>query len=258
METTPTRTPRGWVALVGLLAVFATVVAACGGGSGSSSTDNTGGAKAEPNVTIAASGPPKPGGSLTYAVEAETDGFNPSVNRWAISGFMVANAVFDPLVAYDSNYTPQPYLAKSFTPSADFTTWTIVMRDGHQVLQRPAPRRRRRQDRHGRRAQVAAHRGGRRATSPTSRSTRPTPRRWSSPWPSRGPRSRSTPHRPGRASSPPRPSSRPPVRPPPASPSAPGRSSRASGSPTTSGSAPRTRTTGARTPTATSCPTSTR
>lgn len=130
METTPTRTSRGWVALVGLLAVFATVVAACGGGSGSSSTANTGGAKAEPNVTIAASGPPKAGGSLTYALEAETDGFNPSVNRWAISGFMVANAVFDPLVAYDSNYTPQPYLAKSLTPSADFKTWTIVMRDG--------------------------------------------------------------------------------------------------------------------------------
>jgi ABC-type transport system substrate-binding protein len=41
---------------------------------------------------------------------------------------MVANAVFDPLAAYDAEGTPQPYLAKAFTPSADFRTWTIELR----------------------------------------------------------------------------------------------------------------------------------
>ena len=32
----------------------------------------------------------------------ESDGFNPTSNRWAISGYMVGNAVFDPLTAYDA------------------------------------------------------------------------------------------------------------------------------------------------------------
>ena len=41
---------------------------------------------------------------------------------------MVGSAVFDPLSAYDENGKAQPYLAKSFTPSADFKSWTIELR----------------------------------------------------------------------------------------------------------------------------------
>jgi peptide/nickel transport system substrate-binding protein len=43
---------------------------------------------------------------------------------------MVANAVFDPLAAYDADGTVQPYLAESFTPNEDYTSWTITMRPG--------------------------------------------------------------------------------------------------------------------------------
>jgi ABC-type transport system substrate-binding protein len=117
---------RPWVVLAALLAVFSLAATACGGSDSGGSTDSAG----VTDITVAASGSPKPGGSLVYGVEAESDGFNPTSNRWAISGLMVANAVFDPLAAFDADGKAQPYLAKAFTPSADFKTWTIELRDG--------------------------------------------------------------------------------------------------------------------------------
>jgi len=104
---------------------FGLIATACGGSSSSSSDSGK-----TSDVTIKASGPPKAGGSVKFALEAETDGFNPSSNRWAISGYMVGNAVFDPLSAYDANGNWAPYLAKAFTPSADFKTWTVDLRAG--------------------------------------------------------------------------------------------------------------------------------
>jgi ABC-type transport system substrate-binding protein len=117
---------RPWVLITAVVAVLGIILSACGGGS----DGGGGGDAALTDVTIAPSGPPKSGGTLDYALEAESDGFNPAVNRWAISGMMVANAVFDPLAAYDAEGRPQPYLAEAFTPSADFKTWTITVRPG--------------------------------------------------------------------------------------------------------------------------------
>ncbi len=120
---------RPWILLVALASLLGLVAAACGGsssGSGGGSTD----VKAGSDITVAASGKPTPGGSLTMGLEAESDGFNPTSNRWAISGLTVANAVFDPLAAYDADGVAQPYLAQSFTPSADFKSWTITLRSG--------------------------------------------------------------------------------------------------------------------------------
>ena len=114
-----------WVKLGAAAIALSLALAACGG---SSSTDDS--AKKTTDVTIGASGDPKMGGSITFGLEAESDGFNPTTNRWAVSGYMVGNAVFDPLAAYDASGKWQPYLAKSFTPSADFKTWTIEMRPG--------------------------------------------------------------------------------------------------------------------------------
>lgn len=129
MSTRPRSRP--WVLVTGVIAVLGIILAACGGGSsGSGGSDGTADAKTTSDVTIETSGPPQSGGTLAYALEAESDGFNPTANRWAISGMMVANAVFDPLAAYDADGKAQPYLAKSFTPSADFKTWTIEMRSG--------------------------------------------------------------------------------------------------------------------------------
>ena len=61
-------------------------------------------------------------------LEAESDGFNPAVNRWAISGTEVGLAVFDPLVAFDADSKWEPYLAQSLTPNADYTKWVITVR----------------------------------------------------------------------------------------------------------------------------------
>src|SRR5262245_7805812 len=61
---------------------------------------------------------PKRGGKLVYGIEAETDGYDPSGNRWAISGTMVANAVLDPIAAYDENLQAKPYLAESIEHNA--------------------------------------------------------------------------------------------------------------------------------------------
>lgn len=117
---------RRWAPVAAAVMAFGLVAAACGGSS-SSSNDSS---KNTTDVTIKASGNPKSGGTVKFAIEAESDGFNPTSNRWAISGYMVGNAVFDPLTAYDATGKPQPYLAKTFTPSSDYKSWTVDLRPG--------------------------------------------------------------------------------------------------------------------------------
>jgi ABC-type transport system substrate-binding protein len=114
------------VVSVAAVAVGLSLFAVSCGSSGSGSGTNSG--TASPDVTVKAAGAPTEGGAVKFALEGESDGFNPTKNRWAISGHMVGSAVFDPLSAYDENGIAQPYLAKAFTPSADFKTWTIELR----------------------------------------------------------------------------------------------------------------------------------
>jgi len=118
---------RRWAPVVAVMMALGLLAAACGGSSDSGGGNGGG---STPDVTIKASGNPKSGGTIKFAVEAESDGFNPTSNRWVISGYMVGNAVFDPLTAYDATGKAQPYLAKSFTPSADFKSWTVDLRTG--------------------------------------------------------------------------------------------------------------------------------
>lgn len=68
------------------------------------------------------------GGSLTFGLNAETDGWSPWFNRFANSAYIVANAIYDPLFAYDEDFKPQPYLAEGAEHSADFKEWTIKLR----------------------------------------------------------------------------------------------------------------------------------
>ena len=69
------------------------------------------------DVTIADTGTPKLGGTLTYGLAAESDGWNPTKNRWSGDGTEVGLAIYDPLAAFDENTVAQPYLAESFTPT---------------------------------------------------------------------------------------------------------------------------------------------
>ena len=77
----------------------------------------------------AASGP-KHGGSITYALEAETGGGYclPGQAQLASSGIEVASAIYDTLVTINTKGQYVPYLAKSVTPNATFDSWTIQLR----------------------------------------------------------------------------------------------------------------------------------
>ncbi len=74
---------------------------------------------------------PKPGGEITYGLEAETGGgFCLPDARLAISGVMVVAAIYDTLTVPNDKDQMVPYLAKSVSHDAAYTTWTIVLRDG--------------------------------------------------------------------------------------------------------------------------------
>jgi peptide/nickel transport system substrate-binding protein len=71
---------------------------------------------------------PKKGVSLTFGVDAEESGFNPTTARFDEVGVMYARTVFDPLTIINAKGTWEPYLAESVTPNADMSAWTITIR----------------------------------------------------------------------------------------------------------------------------------
>lgn len=71
---------------------------------------------------------PQPGGSLAFGIEAETDGWNPVVNRWALSGHYVASAIYDTLVTLGEDGQPELSLAESLEHNEDATEWTLKLR----------------------------------------------------------------------------------------------------------------------------------
>ncbi len=111
-----------FIAVVSLLGLTA---AACGGGTGGNeTTEGTGGRSA----VVEDDSDPVAGGSIVYALEAETDGFHPGLSRWAPSGLMVARSIYDTLTIYGDDGEWKPWLAESFTPNDDFTEWTLKLR----------------------------------------------------------------------------------------------------------------------------------
>lgn len=123
----------GLRALLG--AVLATaLLAACaqaGDDDGNGDDPDGGGEASAENINLNTSDEPgEPGGRLTYGLEAETDGWNPTVSRWAPSGLVVAKAIFDTLAAYDEESGWKPNLAESFEPNGDYTEWVITLREG--------------------------------------------------------------------------------------------------------------------------------
>ena len=95
--------------------------------SSSKTTDST-----APSTGAAAEfvdeGTPVDGGTVVWGLEAETDGLNPISGRFAMSGHMMASAIFDPLATIDENGQAVPYLAEALTPNDDFTEWVITLR----------------------------------------------------------------------------------------------------------------------------------
>ncbi len=98
------------------------LLSACGSGSGG------GGSQASGPRDGVSTATPVPGGSLTFGVEAEEQGFDPATGRFDETGVLYARTVFDPLTIIASDGSVQPYLAQSVTPNADYTVWTITAR----------------------------------------------------------------------------------------------------------------------------------
>jgi peptide/nickel transport system substrate-binding protein len=94
--------------------------------SGSSSSPSSSPSTGHPNGVSTAT--PKPGGQLIFGVDAEEKGFSTTQGTYDEVGILYARTVFDPLMIIGANGTPQPYLAQSVTPNADYTVWTITLR----------------------------------------------------------------------------------------------------------------------------------
>jgi peptide/nickel transport system substrate-binding protein len=102
------------------------VLAACGSSGSSKAGGTTGsGTNATPGVSSAT---PKRGGTLNIGVEAEDNGFNPTIASWDVTGLMYGACVFDPIAYVTSDGTVKPYLVQSITPNADYTQWTLKLR----------------------------------------------------------------------------------------------------------------------------------
>jgi ABC-type transport system substrate-binding protein len=63
-------------------------------------------------------------------IDTEEGGFNPSTARWDEGGFMYGRAVFDPIAIVNAKGQVEPYLAQSITSNADFTSFTITLKNG--------------------------------------------------------------------------------------------------------------------------------
>ena len=73
---------------------------------------------------------PKRGGSITFGIDTEEGGFNPTSARWDEGGFLYGRAVFDPLAIVTATGQVEPYLAQSITSNPDNTVFTITLRSG--------------------------------------------------------------------------------------------------------------------------------
>lgn len=118
------------IGLVAVLLALTVVAGACGGGSGSGQGPTADTVVEAADVLLPSDGPPRQGGRVVYALASESDGWDPTVNRWATDGTQVALTFFDPLAAYNAEGEAVPFLAESITPNADFTEWTITLRPG--------------------------------------------------------------------------------------------------------------------------------
>jgi ABC-type transport system substrate-binding protein len=71
-----------------------------------------------------------PGGKVVFGVTAESSGWSPVADQWALDGHFVASTVYDPLMAVAPNREIVPELAKVIEHNDDFTQWVIHVREG--------------------------------------------------------------------------------------------------------------------------------
>ena len=145
--------------LVALFAALAIIASACGGGDGdSAATDDTGGSSAEDTSTDTDTGSEEDaedigaddsadgseiesadavdeipvGGTLRFGMQTEAGSLNPTNTGLNRGPIMVATAIFDTLVVVDADGQWHNNMTESWTPSDDFSSWEVKVRDGIQ------------------------------------------------------------------------------------------------------------------------------
>ena len=59
-------------------------------------------------------GPGEPGGKITYGLDGESDGWNPTTGRWSPAALVVAKSLFETLAAYDAELNWKANFAEAF------------------------------------------------------------------------------------------------------------------------------------------------
>ncbi|MGY1746562.1 ABC transporter substrate-binding protein [Blastococcus sp. SYSU D00695] len=106
---------------------LALTAAACGG---SDDDDDEGSTQPLSTDNPEPQGDPQQGGSITMALEAETNGWQPGLSTPASPGYNVIYSIYDPLVMQTADGAFEPFLAESIESNEDFTAWTVKLRDG--------------------------------------------------------------------------------------------------------------------------------
>lgn len=109
--------------LVVSMAVLA--VAGCSGSNASpaATTEST-------DSAITAPSGPIDGGTLDIAVAAAPSKWAPNRGPWTTDELQAARAVYDRLMVRDSNDQPVPGLLSKASANSNFTSWTLVVREG--------------------------------------------------------------------------------------------------------------------------------
>jgi ABC-type transport system substrate-binding protein len=122
--------PRASIVVLALTLAVTVIAAGCGTTSAKSSATPSSRPALGGTDVVKPDGTPTPGGTLVYGIEGESNGWNPTSARWTEPALTEASAVFDPLVAWDAQLQPKPYLAQAVTPHANYTVWDITLRPG--------------------------------------------------------------------------------------------------------------------------------
>ncbi len=121
------KTRTAWAPVVGVTIALILLATACGSSNG---TAGSSGGAAGRSDQIGDEGAPVDGGTLVVAVDGESSGWNPAIDRWAPAGALVGSSVLEPLATLDGDAVAQPWLATSWTPSENYDVWTIKLREG--------------------------------------------------------------------------------------------------------------------------------
>jgi peptide/nickel transport system substrate-binding protein len=128
---------RWWRALAALIAITM-LLAACGDDDGDAEgPDDTSDVESPDDTTDdttddGAAGDPQYGGRVVIGLEAEAGGYTPGLTATGTSSASVDAAIYDPLVAINSEGDFEGFLAESIDVNDDLTEWTITLRSGIQ------------------------------------------------------------------------------------------------------------------------------